>query len=124
LGQSILARSFAEFADHRFDYLDLGPLLDRSALMVCQGGTGTAYAALEAGVPVVTIPSHRNHEILGRLIEQRGFGVCWSGEPDRSEHAPTEHGVDWLSMRHRTRTAAAANRPLGRWKREFERQLP
>ena len=63
-------------ADYCYDWLPLKKMLPRARAVICQGGTGTSYMALEAGVPVIVIPGHRNHQILGELLEKAGVGLC------------------------------------------------
>ena len=63
-------------ADYCYDWLPLKKMLTRTRAVICQGGTGSSYMALEAGVPVIVIPGHRNHQILGELLEKAGVGLC------------------------------------------------
>ena len=58
-----------------YSAVPLRPILQRSALGITQGGTGSTYAALLQGVPVAIWPSHRNHEILGELLTGAGVGA-------------------------------------------------
>lgn len=55
--------------------LPLGRLLPRVRAVVTSGGAGSTYQALAAGKPMVVVPSHRNHRILGELLETRGVAV-------------------------------------------------
>ena len=54
--------------------IPIGPILQRSALAITQGGAGSTYAALLQGVPVAVWPSHRNHELLGEVLTRAGVG--------------------------------------------------
>lgn len=46
-----------------------------AALVVCHGGSGTAYGALAAGVPLVVLPSFADHLANGRRIAGAGVIV-------------------------------------------------
>lgn len=53
-----------------------GPaLLARSCFALTHGGAGSSYQALSSGVPVAVWPSHHNHRVLGRKIQELGIGV-------------------------------------------------
>lgn len=67
-------------AKHYYNWLPLEKILAKTRLSIAQGGVGSTYLALAAGVPVITVPTHRNHEILGDLLEQAGLGICVKGE--------------------------------------------
>lgn len=56
--------------------MPLDSLLTRARLVVTQGGAGSTYQALEAGNPVLVMPTHRNHAILGHMLEELGVGRC------------------------------------------------
>ena len=60
---------------HSYQQLPFAPLLQNAALAITQGGSGSTYQALSNGVPVVVVPTHRNHQILGELIEELGVGL-------------------------------------------------
>jgi UDP:flavonoid glycosyltransferase YjiC (YdhE family) len=63
-------------ADAHYAWLPLRKLLARARAVISQGGAGSTYLALAAGVPVVVLPLHNNHRILGEIIEAAGLGVC------------------------------------------------
>ncbi|WP_371229638.1 glycosyltransferase [Roseovarius sp. 2305UL8-3] len=63
-------------ADHYHGWLPLKAILAKSRFCVTQGGAGSTYMALAAGVPVGVVPTDPNHRILGELIEQAGLGLC------------------------------------------------
>ncbi len=62
--------------DHAYEWLPLNRMLERTRLVVSQGGAGSTYQALSYGIPVVVSPTHRNQEILGEILEDIGVGVC------------------------------------------------
>lgn len=63
---------------HEYDlvcsWVPLWPILEKCALAITQGGTGSTYSALLRRVPVAISPGHRNHEILGEQLERAGVG--------------------------------------------------
>lgn len=61
-----------------YRWLPLDEVLARCKAVITQGGSGSSYQALSAGCPVIVIPTHRNHKILGRLIQGLGLGICIS----------------------------------------------
>lgn len=69
--------------DGIFEWLPLHLMLDRARFVVTQGGTGSTYQSLMFGKPVVVLPKHRNHAILGNLIEDLQIGLMIA---DESEH--------------------------------------
>src|SRR3954453_21459611 len=46
-----------------------------AALVVCHGGSGTTFAALAAGVPLVICPLFADQPVNGRLVEAAGCGL-------------------------------------------------
>ncbi|HUA26528.1 MAG TPA: hypothetical protein VMA54_20530, partial [Steroidobacteraceae bacterium] len=48
-------------------------VLDRSILAITQGGAGSCYQALGAGVPLGIFPAYHNHNLLGNRLAQLGF---------------------------------------------------
>lgn len=63
-------------ADFSFDWISLERTLSRSRILVSHGGAGSTYLALSLGVPVIVIPQHRNHELLGQILEAANLGIC------------------------------------------------
>ncbi len=47
----------------------------RADLVVCHGGSGTVYQALEAGTPVVCLPGHLEQALNGLAAARQGVGV-------------------------------------------------
>ncbi len=54
--------------------------LSRATLTVCHGGAGTVYQSLAAGVPVLSLPSNPDQEMMARAAERAGAGVCLPAE--------------------------------------------
>ncbi len=65
-----------------FSRLAIRQLLPRVRLVLSSGGTGSTYLALEAGVPTVVWPSHRNHAIMGEILEEMELGLLAREERD------------------------------------------
>jgi len=56
---------------HRlFEYrsLPLGKIVGQAGAVITQGGTGSTYQALGAGKPVIIVPTHSNHALLGKIL--------------------------------------------------------
>ena len=56
------------------DYLPLAPAIERSRLVVCNGGSLTTYGALAAGVPVLGICTNMDQLLNMDAIERLGAG--------------------------------------------------
>lgn len=66
------------FKDLNIQYFKMIPLqkiLEKSILVITQGGSGSTYQALSHGAPVLIFPTHKNHEILGDILEEQGVGL-------------------------------------------------
>jgi len=50
-------------------------VLVQAAAVLCHGGSGTTFGALEAGVPLVIVPLFADQPTNGRLVEQAGAGL-------------------------------------------------
>jgi UDP:flavonoid glycosyltransferase YjiC (YdhE family) len=50
-------------------------ILARSSFAITQGGAGSCYQALGAGVPMAIWPNHRNHYVLGERLQQLGLAL-------------------------------------------------
>jgi UDP:flavonoid glycosyltransferase YjiC (YdhE family) len=57
------------------DYAPGSKLLERSDVVVCQGGSGTIYQAFAAGVPIVGIPTMHDQEFNLDRVESLGVGI-------------------------------------------------
>lgn len=62
--------------DQSHAWAALGPLIARARFVVTQGGAGSTYQALAAGVPVGVLPTHLNHAALGRILDDIGLGIA------------------------------------------------
>ena len=49
--------------------------LERAVFSITQGGAGSTYISLAAGVPVAVSPEHRNHEIMAEVLSENGVGI-------------------------------------------------
>jgi UDP:flavonoid glycosyltransferase YjiC (YdhE family) len=67
------ADAFASIPISYYDSLPGGKVLDRSILAITQGGAGSCYQALSAGVPLGISPLNRNHYLLGKRLAQLGL---------------------------------------------------
>lgn len=77
--------------------IPLSPMLERSVIALTQGGAGSTYAALSAGVPVSIETTNRNHEVLaGRLIDT-GVGALTK---DLARRPHDEIAAKVKQMRH------------------------
>jgi UDP:flavonoid glycosyltransferase YjiC (YdhE family) len=56
-----------------YNSLPGGKVLDRSILAITQGGAGSCYQALRAGVPLGIFPAYHNHSLLGKRLAQLGL---------------------------------------------------
>ena len=62
--------------DKAFKFLPLNRIMDKVDAVITHGGSGSSYQALSHGSPVLAFPTHLNQEILGRVFEKAGLGVC------------------------------------------------
>jgi len=56
-------------------WVDQADVLAEAALIVCHGGSGTAYGALAAGVPLVTVPVFADQFANAAAVAQSGAGI-------------------------------------------------
>ncbi len=102
-------------------WLDQADVFPRAALVVCHGGSGTAFGAVAAGLPVVVVPVFADQFVNGRRIAETGAGLVVEVDPPSwadqrrviaAEHAPrVRHGIETVlgerSYRDRARAIAA-----------------
>jgi UDP:flavonoid glycosyltransferase YjiC (YdhE family) len=81
--------------------------LDDATLVVAHGGSGTAFGALAAGVPLVIVPLFADQLVNAERAEVAGAAVVV--EPDRG----AERGIGILEPRHAPRLRAAIETVLG-----------
>lgn len=72
-------------------WVDQANVLDQADLVVCHGGSGTAFGALAAGVPVVVVPLFADQFENGRRIADRGAGLVVDAKA--STAAPPRPGI-------------------------------
>jgi len=79
--------------------IPLSPALERSVLALTQGGAGSTYAALSAGVPVAIKATNRNQEVLAERLIDAGVGALIEDLARRPHH---EIAAKVEQMRHST----------------------
>lgn len=57
------------------DYLSGDEATAGAALAICSGGSGTAYQALNAGVPILGLPTNMDHFLTTRYVQEAGAGI-------------------------------------------------
>jgi UDP:flavonoid glycosyltransferase YjiC (YdhE family) len=75
-------------APKNFRFADYAPgsaILKRSQAIVFHGGNGTMYQALAEGVPMVSVPAHREQELTVRHAVRNGFSVALKSRNIRGE---------------------------------------
>lgn len=100
VGRYVPALDKLGILDEVFEWLPLHSILDRARLVVTQGGTGSSYQALEYGKPVATLPGHRNHEILGEIVQARNVGILCG----HSAAHTVPSGIDFESLNYEAAT--------------------
>ncbi|HGG03875.1 MAG TPA: hypothetical protein ENK28_00305, partial [Aliiroseovarius sp.] len=97
------ALSSAGIVDYAAPMLPLQKIFPKVKLAVTQGGAGSTYQALSHGVPVIALPTHTNHEILGQALAQKGLVYCLP----KSGVIPTDRPVNYAALAARARHFAA-----------------
>jgi UDP:flavonoid glycosyltransferase YjiC (YdhE family) len=84
----------------KFDRSDLGPIprrvhveswvdqarvFEAADLVVCHGGSGTAFGALAAGLPLVVVPVFADQFENGRRVARRGAGLTLELEQEHRD---------------------------------------
>jgi UDP:flavonoid glycosyltransferase YjiC (YdhE family) len=82
-----------------YDSLPGGKVLERSVLAITQGGAGSCYQALSAGVPLAIAPAYHNHDLLGKRLAQ--LGLCFMLDMDTMETALGEFMEDRAAVMER-----------------------
>jgi len=62
-------------------------VLAQAAVVLCHGGSGTTFGALEVGVPLVVVPLFADQPANGRLIAQAGAGLVSGRSADQLRQA-------------------------------------
>jgi UDP:flavonoid glycosyltransferase YjiC (YdhE family) len=63
-------------AVHVASYLPGDEAARRSAFVVCNGGSSTAYQALYEGIPVLGLPANLDQHLAMAAITRRGAGIA------------------------------------------------
>ncbi len=63
------------------DWVDQADVLPHADVVMCHGGSGTAYGAMAAGVPVVVAPLFADQFDNGRRIAEAGAGLVVEPPP-------------------------------------------
>lgn len=64
---------------HVEQWVAQGDVLGQADLVICHGGSGTTYAALGAGVPLVICPLFADQARNARLVQSAGAGLVVAG---------------------------------------------
>lgn len=62
-------------------------VLAQAAVVLCHGGSGTVFGALDAGVPLVVVPLFADQPANGRLVAQAGAGLVSGRSADQLRQA-------------------------------------
>jgi len=68
------------------DYAPGSKIMEKSDLVVCQGGNGTIYQAMSKGVPIIGIPTMHDQEWNLDRVESLGIGIHLSELKFKPEH--------------------------------------
>jgi UDP:flavonoid glycosyltransferase YjiC (YdhE family) len=60
------------------DFAPGSALVKKANVVICQGGNGTIYQALQGGVPIIGIPTMHDQEFNMQRIEDLGLGITLS----------------------------------------------
>jgi UDP:flavonoid glycosyltransferase YjiC (YdhE family) len=75
-------------------WVDQADVLASADLVVCHGGSGTAFGALAAGVPAVVVPLFADQFENGRRVADRGAGLVVEATRTTSERVHRTIGED------------------------------
>lgn len=83
------------------EYLSGEEAAARSAVVICNGGSGTAYQALNAGVPVLGLPTNMDQYLTMRYVQEAGAGLGLRADraPEKAIRAAIETLLDDESYR-------------------------
>jgi len=62
-------------------------VLAQASVVLCHGGSGTVFGALDVGVPLVVVPLFADQPANGRLIAQAGAGLVAGRSADQLRQA-------------------------------------
>jgi len=57
------------------DYVDGNKVIEKASLVICNGGSSTAYQALAKGKPLIGIPSNLDQHLAMEFIVEAGAGI-------------------------------------------------
>jgi len=63
---------------YSYKSVPLSRLVPKAGAIITQGGAGSTYQALAAGKPVVIVPTHTNHALLGRLLSKQRLAYMYT----------------------------------------------
>jgi MGT family glycosyltransferase len=90
-------------------WVDQADVLDRADLVVCHGGSGTAFGALAAGVPLVVVSLFADQPENGRRIAAAGAGLVVD-EADEADEADDADGASAITAAARSVLATPSYR--------------
>jgi UDP:flavonoid glycosyltransferase YjiC (YdhE family) len=73
-GDALLRRHAGARLQFAAGLLEFPRVVAECALCVCHGNVGTTLGMLQGGRPVLVLPKHLEHELLGRALERLGAG--------------------------------------------------
>lgn len=88
------------------DFLPGEEAAARSALVICNAGSGTAYQALNQGVPVLGLPTNMDQYLTMRYVEEAGAGIGLRS--DRAGEGAIRTAIETLLADESYRQSAAA----------------
>jgi len=88
-------------------WVDQADVLGEAALVVCHGGSGTAYGALAAGVPLVVVPVFADQFANAPKVAQAGAGIQVRVSRDSREGRPPVSREDAPRIRQAVETVLA-----------------
>lgn len=86
------------------DFAPGSALVKKADIVICQGGNGTIYQALQGGVPIVGIPTMHDQEFNMQRIEELGLGITLS--EIKFKPSDLSDGIDLILKNSNYRTRA------------------
>jgi UDP:flavonoid glycosyltransferase YjiC (YdhE family) len=71
---------------HIEPWIDQSEIMPHAAVVLCHGGSGTTFSALDAGVPLVIVPLFADQFVNGSRVARRGAAVVVEGGLDHQGH--------------------------------------
>ncbi|MFH1022569.1 MAG: nucleotide disphospho-sugar-binding domain-containing protein [Planctomycetota bacterium] len=101
------------------EFLNPSAVLDRATVVICHGGSGTIYQAIEKGAPVLALPENADQAMAARAVEKAGAGriVTMTTLGDALRDAVAGR---WKNAALRLATAIETHDTRGRWLRFLE----